>query len=289
MASEKASQAWFKHRGWRFNENNDFVDKDGNLFDFESDGEHYEFVHGMIKNHINMELRDHYGFVQYPVPSRKRSRSATLIDLADDPLCPQVFVTKDVMLNPNLLVIVQGLGEVPPGQWARKLFTNGKKDQWRLATQFPYIERARHLGWAVVLCDPNRNEGRAKTRMSRARHVQRVWEEIVRKSRAKCVMYVGFSAGTFATLDLYESKSNDHDSVPGTAVGHVFEFLQESVHWFECTLTQTELDEYRGSYMTVSETTGISLITTWPQSLGAIKVAQETTRLGGVLDRVLVL
>lgn len=84
------------------------------------------------------------------------------------------------MSNPNLLVIVQGLGEVPPGQWARKLFTNGKRGQFDLATQFPYIQRALHARWAVVLCDPNRDENRPRTQMTRSHHVRRVWEDIVR-------------------------------------------------------------------------------------------------------------
>lgn len=84
------------------------------------------------------------------------------------------------MSNPNLLVIVQGLGEVPPGQWARKLFTNGKRDQFDLATQFPYIQRALHSRWAVVLCDPNHDENKPRSQMTRSHHVHRVWEEIVR-------------------------------------------------------------------------------------------------------------
>ncbi|KAF9361928.1 Canalicular multispecific organic anion transporter 2 [Mortierella sp. AD094] len=84
-----------------------------------------------------------------------------------------IALNEDVLLNPNLLIIVQGLGEVPPGQWARKLFTNGKRGQWGLATQFPFLERALHLGWAVVLCDPNHFEDKPKNRKTRAHHVQR--------------------------------------------------------------------------------------------------------------------
>ncbi|KAF8975244.1 hypothetical protein BGZ46_009304 [Entomortierella lignicola] len=194
------SQRWYKEMGWHFDENNDFVDKDGNLFDFESQQDHYEFVHVMIKTYIFKELERRYNFKQYPVPSRRSARRAR-----NDPYCPQVFVTEDVFINPNLLVIVQGLGEVPPGQWARKQFTNGKRNQWKLATQFPFIERALHLGWAVILCDPNHNECKPKTQSTRAHHVRRVWEDIVRKSDARCVMYIGFSAGTTAILDLYSS------------------------------------------------------------------------------------
>ncbi|KAF9897600.1 hypothetical protein BX616_005295, partial [Lobosporangium transversale] len=114
-------------------------------------------------------------------------------------------MSKDYRSNPKLMVIVQGLGEVPPGQWARKLFTNGKRGQWGLATQFPYIERALAEKWAIILCDPNHDEGKPKNRKTRALHVQRVWEDLIRKSIANCVIFVAFSAGTTATLDLYEA------------------------------------------------------------------------------------
>lgn len=76
-ASTESSREWFKEKGWHFDSNNDFVDKDGrscssivamikscfvpdidapqiittirstvgNLFDFESQQEHYEYLH----------------------------------------------------------------------------------------------------------------------------------------------------------------------------------------------------------------------------------------------------
>ncbi|KAF9106797.1 hypothetical protein BGX27_009026 [Mortierella sp. AM989] len=116
-----------------------------------------------------------FDFKRRPVPFKKSERR-----VKGDLSCPQIFITEDVFLNPNLLVIVQGLGEVPPGQWARKLFTNGKRGQWEYATQFPFIERARHLGWAVVLCDPNHCGDKPKNQKTRSLHVRRIWEDIVR-------------------------------------------------------------------------------------------------------------
>ncbi|KAG0007547.1 hypothetical protein BGZ80_004545 [Entomortierella chlamydospora] len=156
------------------------------------------------------------------------------------------LVGEDVILNPNLLVIVQGLGEVPPGQWARKLFTNGKRGQWGLATQFPFIERALHLGWAVVLCDPNHDENKPRNQKTRARHVRRVWEDIVQRSDARCVMYVCFSAGTTAVLDLYRTSKREFvkkvkgiaflDGEDGRDMGrwmqnHSWSFCQDKPKW----------------------------------------------------------
>ncbi|KAF9401778.1 ATP-binding cassette, sub-C (CFTR MRP), member 9 [Mortierella sp. AD011] len=155
-------------------------------------------------------------------------------------------MTEDVRLNPNLLVIVQGLGEVPPGQWARKLFTNGKRGQWGMATQFPFIERARHLGWAVVLCDPNHDENKPRNQKTRAHHVWRVWEDVVRRSDARCVMYVCFSAGTTAVLDLYRTSKREFmkkvkgvaflDGEDGRSMGrwmqnHSWSFCQDKPKW----------------------------------------------------------
>lgn len=111
--------------------------------------------------------------------------------------------SKDIHVNPKVLIIVQGLGKVAPGQWARKLFTNGQRDQFDYASQIPYIERALFLGWAVILCDPNRAElapaatavqgpmsmwlggggGGSRSRggpRGRADHVRRVWEYLIR-------------------------------------------------------------------------------------------------------------
>lgn len=200
-ASTEESREWYKERGWHFDSNNDFVDKDGSLFDYESDQEHYEYVQLEIKELIFAELEKRFQLERLPVPTRRIDKD----NQRDSPTCPQVFVSPDVRSNHNLLIIVQGLGEVPPGQWARKLFTNGEKGQFDLATQFPYIQRALHAGWAVVLCDPNRNEGRLRTQLTRSHHVRRVWEDVVRPSSARCVMIAAFSAGSCSTLDLYQS------------------------------------------------------------------------------------
>ncbi|KAI7821392.1 hypothetical protein BC939DRAFT_455869 [Gamsiella multidivaricata] len=299
MVSPAYSARWYKSKDWHFDKDGDFVDKNGQLFDFESQGEHYEYVQTQIKKHIYEELQHRFDFVRQPLPISKFEGVSR-----DDSQCPQIFVTKDIQWNPDLLVIVQGLGEVPPGQWARKLFTNGESGQWGLATQFAYIQKALHRGWAVLLCDPNHDGNGPKTQHSRSRHVRRVWDDIISRSNARCVMFVAFSAGTTATLDLYESlgqeftnrvqaialldgedgtgrtvgkdggrwlrehswsfmnkniplqlvnqetvSTTDHDSVPGMAVGKVFEFLVECHSYFEATLLPDEFDRYKHCYV----------------------------------------
>ncbi|KAG9319836.1 hypothetical protein KVV02_005392 [Mortierella alpina] len=135
-SSERQSKAWYEEQGWHVDENNDFIDKNGNSYNYASDKNHYEFV--------------------------------------------------------------QYLGQVPPGMWSRKLFTNGKKNQWDYAIQCPYIERALQFKWAVVLFD---------------------------SISSSVYMIIGFSSGTRAALSLMTTKARDHDKVPGTAFEGVMGYL----------------------------------------------------------------
>ncbi|KAG0378054.1 hypothetical protein BGX24_004847 [Mortierella sp. AD032] len=176
---ENQPEEWFEDMGWHFNQDDDFVDKNGNMFDFKTQSDYYEFVHDKIQIMLHERLEQEYGFVKVPIPwdpsdARSRGRGPIPSD------CPRVFVSRDVNVNPKVLLIVQGLGKVAPGQWARKLFTNGRKGEFPNASQFPYIKRALHLGWAVIL-----------------------------HSAAKCVMIVAFSAGTWATLDLFDTNRSE--------------------------------------------------------------------------------
>ncbi|KAI8599056.1 hypothetical protein EDD21DRAFT_445667 [Dissophora ornata] len=274
------SWVWFLYQGWHFDQNMDFVDSNGNLFDYATQSFHYEYVQRQIKEFIFHRLCNRYRFLQCSIPSNADGW------VGDGLYHARVSMTEDVLWNPNLLVIVPGSGEVSPGQWARKLFTNGKRGQWGLATQFPYIDRALQEGWAVILCDPNHDEVGGRTLNTHANHVCRVWEDIIFRSSARRVMYIGFSVGTSSVLELYGQKklefrsrvkaialidgedgttradawfwrhsfafinsnrlrtavnqelvqTNDHDCVPGMAVGGVFEYLKQSRSWYQTML-----------------------------------------------------
>ncbi|KAF9113862.1 hypothetical protein BGW39_003575, partial [Mortierella sp. 14UC] len=190
--------AWYSCRGWHFDKarNYDFVDKNGASHVYVND-DRYKYVHGRIRVFIQKRLEEYYGFVKIPVPPNKKADPAT---------CAQVYASPDVFVNANLLVIVQGLGDVYPGVWARKLFTNGRADNFKHATQFPYVRKALSYGWAVVLCDPNHD---GDTPNSRKRHVRRVWEDVIKRFVASNVMFVAFSAGTWATLAMLDLEDNN--------------------------------------------------------------------------------
>ncbi|KAG0296393.1 hypothetical protein BGZ97_004544 [Linnemannia gamsii] len=158
MTDHDQNEEWFQNQGWHFNDNDDFVDKHGNMFDFQTQSDYYEFVHDKLQVMLHKRLMQEYGFKMLAVPWDPNTSASLRVPGRIPRDCPRVFVTQDVYVNPKVLIIVQGLGKVAPGQWARKLFTNGHKDQFDYASQIPYIERALHLGWAIILCDPNRPE-----------------------------------------------------------------------------------------------------------------------------------
>ncbi|KAG0027487.1 hypothetical protein BGZ81_005529 [Podila clonocystis] len=214
---QKECEAWYSELGWHFDENNDFVDKNDKLFDFKKYEAYYEYVHTRIKDHLFSEMKHQFDLVQQPVSI---DDSGDPVD-PEDPYVPQIFLSKDVFTNKNLLVIVQGLGLVPPGQWARKLFTNGKRGEFKYASQFPYIQKAKELGWAVILCDPNHalKDQQPQSERTRAQHVQRVWEDIVVPSKAESVMIAAFSAGTWSTMYLFDNNKGEFISrVRGVAL-----------------------------------------------------------------------
>ncbi|KAF9118219.1 hypothetical protein BGW39_001374, partial [Mortierella sp. 14UC] len=200
----KAHEAWYKEHNWHFDSksNFDFVSKQtskstGELFDYDANKDHYDYIQEQIKTFIQNRLVEYYGFVKIPIPPNERSDHRT---------CAQVFASPDVLVNSNLVVIVQGRNNVYPGVWACKLFTNGRADNFKHATQFPYIRKALSRGWAVVVCDPN---GDGESHRSRNAHVGRVWELLINRAIASCIMYIGFSAGTQAILSMLQLPDGD--------------------------------------------------------------------------------
>ncbi|KAF9907350.1 hypothetical protein EC991_010999 [Linnemannia zychae] len=196
--SEGKRPAWYLEHGWHFDEanNHDFVDKNGMPYALIMSN-YYEYVHEKIKAFIQKRLWKYYGFAKLPIPPTKGGNLKT---------CANIFASPDVLVNSNILVLIQGLGRVYPGVWARKLFTNGRADNFKHATQFPYIRKAFSYGWAVVICDPN---GDGSSEGSRARHIRRVWEDVIKRSVASNVMIVAFSAGTRAALSILDLENGN--------------------------------------------------------------------------------
>ncbi|XP_013368398.1 PREDICTED: protein FAM172A isoform X2 [Chinchilla lanigera] len=66
-----------------------------------------------------------------------------------------IFMSEDALTNPQkLMVLIHGSGVVRAGQWARRLIINEDLDS---GTQIPFIKRAVHEGYGVIVLNPNEN------------------------------------------------------------------------------------------------------------------------------------
>lgn len=63
-----------------------------------------------------------------------------------------IYASVDFFENEKLLILIHGSGVVRAGQWSRRLIIN---DSLSTGSQIPYIERARELGYAVLVLNTN--------------------------------------------------------------------------------------------------------------------------------------
>ncbi|KAG0284101.1 hypothetical protein BGZ96_011536, partial [Linnemannia gamsii] len=204
---KKKAKIWGESKNWDFDQNFEVIDSEGNKFQYDAEfpkrlkkaekDARYENLHAVLKPHLLDRLRAYYGFAKIRVPALEGGRANA-----------HAYVSPDVYVNSKTLVIVQGLGRVYPGIWARKLLTSGRNGDYKCATMFSYIRKALSFGWSVVICDPN---GDGNSEQNRCNHVRRVWETIIMKSVSTCAMVVAFSAGTRAALEIL--GLNDADAI----------------------------------------------------------------------------
>ncbi|KAF9117591.1 hypothetical protein BGX30_005319 [Mortierella sp. GBA39] len=196
-------EEWFSLMGWHFSENkdHDFVDKHGELYNYEDHFDRFEFVQDKIQSLVYDRLKNKYGFEQIAIAQNKGTSAP---GGGDHHRFPRIFISPDARTNSTMLVLVPKMGEESPGQWDKDLFTTGEKGNFLFASQFPYIDMALEQGWGVVLCDPN-GGGLYDSDEYREAHVQYVWDDIVQPSEATCVMYVAFGEGTDAVLSILDS------------------------------------------------------------------------------------
>jgi hypothetical protein len=81
----------------------------------------------------------------------------------------------------------------------------------------PYIKKAQEAGWAVIVLNPNLNEGTINgKRVPIARnespeaHYLYVWDTFVSKAQAKHVLMVSHSYGGVSTINLIEKRGTPH-------------------------------------------------------------------------------
>ncbi|KAF9130297.1 hypothetical protein BGW39_003258 [Mortierella sp. 14UC] len=177
----------------------------GKLFDYEECYDRFEFVQAKIQSLVHDRLRDKYGFQQIAVAQNQGTSAPAG---GEYHRFPQIFVSPDIHTNTTVLVLVPKVGDEAPGQWDRAMFTSGERGNILFASQFPYIDMALNQGWGVVLCDPNGGDVHDSDEY-RQSHILYVWDDILRPSQAKCVMYVALGEGTDAVLSILDSSRAD--------------------------------------------------------------------------------
>lgn len=152
-----------------------------------------------------------------------------------------IFMTPDALENPQkLLILLQGMGAVRAGQWARALCMN---INLRVGSQIEYIEKAMSEGYGVIVLNPNLNrvakqeifdlemrdrwtvEGflnpqkpgqlqREQTlaipgHESSEQHVITVWDQLISKAKAKHIVMVAHSAGGWNSNQLLVNRTEE--------------------------------------------------------------------------------
>ncbi|KAH8555227.1 protein FAM172A [Umbelopsis sp. PMI_123] len=208
--------------GYQFNENGQLrqIDTD-EPFRFEvKPGDraynqmHYEALGTCIEHHIEDLLVTKYEL--------KRTILPLGVDTNDTNIPKShIYLSQNALTSTGtLLVLLQGSGVVRPGQWSRSVIMN---DSLELGSMFPYIERAQRNGWEIMVLNPNLNEiafddgdgmdfggegglsfskklGRMTITGSETpeHHCQYVWDNFIRKSKAKNLVIVAHSYGGHA-------------------------------------------------------------------------------------------
>lgn len=192
---------------------------------------HYESLGEVITDHIYELLENDLKLHRLTVPQNGNDPST------------MIFVTNDVLKNPDkLLILIHGSGVVRAGQWARSLIIN---DCLKSGTQLPYIEKARKLGYAVMVLNSNDNyriiDGKKvyiKGSQDPLQHVDYVWKNYVRDAKAQHIAIVAHSYGGVCTVDLAMKQfSSFRDRVFAVA-------LTDSVHSLHAQRTPSKVIQF---------------------------------------------
>jgi len=188
-------------------------------FEFEISSEHqhnqkhYEALGDVITEHI-YELLEKNGLHKIYIPSNIPERDATF-----------VFSTKRDLNNvKKLLILIHGSGVVRAGQWARRLIMNESINH---GTQIPYINKAKELGYEVLVLNTNDNERNGKDipgHSSPSAHAVSVWGKLIANANIEGIAIVAHSYGGVVAMDLAK-KHGDAFRKKVFAVG-----LTDSVH-----------------------------------------------------------
>jgi len=158
--------------------------------------ERYEALGDVITEYVYSLLETEVGLQRMMVPQSGAVQESAVI-----------FVSPDALSKPDvLLVLIPGSGAVKSGQWARSLIIN---DSLQSGSQIPFIKRARELGYAVIVMNPNENtkvingkEIKIVNSGDATEHADYVWKHYVKEGTPKHIAVIAHSYGGFLTVDL---------------------------------------------------------------------------------------
>lgn len=192
----------------------------------------YEALGDVITEYVYGLLETEVGLQRMMVPRQGPVQESAVI-----------FVSSDLQLKPDrLLVLIPGSGAVKSGQWARSLIIN---DSLQSGSQIPFIKRARELGYAVIVMNPNENIKvvggkviKIKNSQNAKEHAHYIWKHYVKEMTPKHIAVIAHSYGGFLTVDLATQYFSDFRS-------RVFAIaLTDSVHSLEIQKVPPRVSEY---------------------------------------------
>lgn len=166
-------------------------------FQFEVSSNHqynqnrYEAIGDVITEYV-YNLLEENGLHKIYVPSNIPESEATF-----------VFSTKTNLNDvKKLLILIHGSGVVRAGQWARRLIINESLNH---GTQIPYIDKAKKLGYDVLVLNTNDNERNnidIPGHSSPSAHAISVWAQLIANADIEAIAIVAHSYGGVVAMDL---------------------------------------------------------------------------------------
>lgn len=165
----------------------------------------------------NQERYEKIGKIMDKVIFEFLQTKAGLRKMAVGPQEPKsfVFADPDFGEKKRLMVLIHGAPPVRAGQWTRKLIIN---EGLRQGTQLPFVEKARQMGFAVLVTNTNLHhvdddETLAKFPGSETaqKHAKTVWESMILPAKAEQIAIVAHSFGGVVTCALANAFKQDFE------------------------------------------------------------------------------
>jgi len=187
---------------------------------------HYDALGDTIVSHIQKIMVTDYKLNEVLLPLKSEE------DPDYDGPYNDIYVSKDWDTCEKLMLLIQGSGAVRAGQWARALCIN---ENLKIGTIFPYLDLCQKHGFGVIVFNPNLNSKPSKpVQIKRSKflstesslpshygeipikgsespgtHDLYVWDNFVRRAKAKIIAAVAHSAGGSGALQLVRKRGDE--------------------------------------------------------------------------------